>query len=64
MKDTFLKLFLNLHQLPELELSTELRCREVMKSNDIDKIKRFCCDLMRNQAKCDAVAVISFRSVS
>ena len=26
-----------------------------MKSDDIDKIKRFCCDLMRNQAKCDAV---------
>tara|TARA_R100001460_G_scaffold70334_1_gene110948 strand:+ start:404 stop:724 length:321 start_codon:yes stop_codon:yes gene_type:complete len=39
----------------ELELSTELRCREVMKSNDIEKVKRFCCNLMRNQAKVDAV---------
>ena len=39
----------------EVELSTELKCREIMKSNDIDKIKAFCCDLVRNQTKIDAV---------
>ena len=26
-----------------------------MKSNDIEKIKAFCCDLVRNQSKIDAV---------
>ena len=26
-----------------------------MKSDDIDKIKAFCCDLVRNQTKIDAV---------
>ena len=39
----------------EVELSTELKCREIMKSNDIDKIKAFCCDLVRNQSKMDTV---------
>ena len=39
----------------EVELSTELKCREIMKSNDIDKIKAFCCDLVRNQTKIDTV---------
>ena len=32
-----------------------LRCREILKSNDVDKIKAFCCDLVRNQAKIDTV---------
>ena len=39
----------------EVELSTELKCREIMKSNDIDKLKAFSCDLVRNQTKIDAV---------
>tara|TARA_R100000773_G_scaffold42132_1_gene39152 strand:- start:325 stop:654 length:330 start_codon:yes stop_codon:yes gene_type:complete len=39
----------------EVELSTELKCREVMKANDIKKIKAFCCDLIRNQTKIETV---------
>ena len=40
---------------PEMELQVEMQCREIMKSNDVDKIKAFCCDLVRNQAKIDTV---------
>ena len=39
----------------ELQLSTELKCREVMKSNDIEKLKNYCCTLLRNQSRYDAV---------
>ena len=38
---------------PELELSVELRCREVMKSNDFDSVKRYCTHLIRHQMKQD-----------
>jgi len=34
---------------PELELDVELRCREIMKSNDYDNIKRYCTHLVRHQ---------------
>ena len=34
---------------PELQLSVEMRCREIMKSNDIDNIKRYCTHLVRHQ---------------
>ena len=54
MKDSFFQIIFE-SPSAEVELSTELRCREIMKSNDIDKIKAFCCDLVRNQAKIDAV---------
>jgi len=54
MTDDFFKV-INESVSAELELSTELRCREVMRSNDVKKIKQFCCDLMRNQAKVDTV---------
>ena len=54
MKDTFFQIIFE-SPPAEVELSTELRCREIMKSNDIEKIKAFCCDLVRNQAKIDAV---------
>ena len=54
MKDGFFQIIFE-SPPAEVELSTELKCREVMKSNDIDKIKAFCCDLVRNQAKIDAV---------
>ena len=43
----------------EVELSTELKCIEIMKSNDVEKIKSFCCDLVRNQAKMDTVLASS-----
>ena len=54
MKDSFFQIIFK-SPPAEVELSTELRCREIMKSNDIDKIKAFCCDLVRNQSKIDAV---------
>jgi len=38
---------------PELELSVELRCREVMQSNDFDNVKRYCTHLIRHQMKQD-----------
>ena len=40
---------------PETELTVELRCREVKACNDIDKIKFFCTNLMKNHAKTEEV---------
>ena len=54
MKDTFFQIIFE-SPPAEVELSTELKCREIMKSNDVDKIKAFCCDLVRNQSRIDAV---------
>ncbi len=54
MKDAFFQIIFETPPA-EVELSTELKCREIMKSDDIDKIKAFCCDLVRNQTKIDAV---------
>ena len=38
---------------PELELSVEMRCREVMKSDNFDDVKRYCTHLIRHQMKQD-----------
>ena len=38
---------------PELELSVELRCREVMKSDDFDNVKRYCTHLIKHQMRQD-----------
>jgi len=54
MKDGFFQIIFE-SPPAEVELSTELKCREIMKSNDVEKIKAFCCDLVRNQSKIDAV---------
>tara|TARA_Y100001963_G_scaffold96315_1_gene132596 strand:+ start:1104 stop:1379 length:276 start_codon:yes stop_codon:yes gene_type:complete len=37
----------------ELELSVEMRIREVLKSDNHDDIKRYCTHLIRNQMKQD-----------
>ena len=37
----------------ELQLSVEMRVREVMKSTDVDNIKRYCTHLIRHQMKQD-----------
>ena len=37
----------------ELKLSVEMRCREIMKSNDHDNIKRYCTHLIRHQMEQD-----------
>ena len=38
---------------PELQLSVELRCREVMNSNNFDEVKKYCTHLIRYQMKQD-----------
>jgi len=47
-----LKKFLNIDiepAPPELELSVEMRCRDIMQSTDYDNIKRYCTHLIRHQ---------------
>ena len=34
---------------PELQLSVEMRCREIMESEDYDNVKRYCTHLVRHQ---------------
>ena len=38
---------------PELQLSVEMRCREVMNSNNFDEVKKYCIHLIRYQMKQD-----------
>ena len=38
---------------PELELSVEMRCREVMNSDNFDDVKRYCTHLIRYQMRQD-----------
>ena len=39
----------------ETQLAVELRCREVMGCDDIDKLKAFCIDMMKNHARTEIV---------
>jgi len=51
-----IKKFLNIEieEAPtELKLSVEMRCREIMKSNDYDNVKRYCTHLVRHQMEQD-----------
>ena len=34
---------------PELELQIEMQCREIMQSNDLDNVKRYCTHLVRKK---------------
>ena len=34
---------------PEMELQIEMQCREIMKANDLDNIKRYCTHLIRKK---------------
>ena len=54
MKDGFFQIIFE-YPPAEVELSTELKCREIMRTNDVEKVRAFCCDLVRNQAKMDTV---------
>ena len=50
------KKFLNIEieEAPaELQLSVEMRCREIMQSEDYDNIKRYCTHLIRHQMNQD-----------
>ena len=38
---------------PEMELEVELQCRQIMESNDIDRIKRYCTHLVRHKLRQD-----------
>ena len=51
-----IKKFLNIDIEPaplEMKLDVEMRCREIMKSNDYDNIKRYCTHLVRHQMEQD-----------
>jgi len=39
----------------ELQLSVEMRCREVLASDDFDDIKKYCTHLVRYQMKQDVI---------
>ena len=39
----------------ETQLAVELRCREVIDCDDIDKLKAFCIDMMKNHARTEIV---------
>ena len=34
---------------PEMELEIEMQCREIMKSDDLDGLKRYCTHLIRKK---------------
>tara|TARA_R100001129_G_C5130374_1_gene192921 strand:+ start:102 stop:398 length:297 start_codon:yes stop_codon:yes gene_type:complete len=34
---------------PEMQLEIEMQCREVLKANDIDNLKRYCTHLIRKK---------------
>jgi len=53
-KDGFIRMIST--PLPiETQLTVEMRCREVMDCDDIDKIKAFCIDMMKNHARTELV---------
>ncbi len=38
---------------PEMELEVEMQCREIMKSDDLDNIKRYCTHMVRKKFDLD-----------
>ena len=48
----------------ELQLSTEMRCREVENNPDIDYVKRYCISLLRNNAKRDAILAATLQELA
>ena len=55
MKDDGFMKMIHTELPPEAELMIELRCREVWACDDIDRIKAFCIDMMKNHARAEAV---------
>ena len=53
-KDGFIR-FISTPLPMETQLAVELRCREVMGCDDIDKLKAFCIDMMKNHARTEVV---------
>ena len=52
--DSFIR-FISTPLPMETQLAVELRCREVMGCDDIDKLKAFCIDMMKNHARSELV---------
>ena len=48
----------------ELQLSTEMRGREVENNPDIDYVKRYCISLLRNNAKRDAILAATLQELA
>ena len=55
MKDDGFMKMIRTQLPPEAELAIELRCREIWACEDIDTIKAFCIDMMKNHARTEAV---------
>ena len=55
MKDDGFMKMIHTELPPEAELLIELRCREVWACEDIDTIKAFCIDMMKNHARAETV---------
>ena len=53
-KDGFIR-FISTPLKMETQLAVEVRCREVMDCDDIDKLKAFCIDMMKNHARTEVV---------
>ena len=53
-KDGFIR-FISTPLPMETQLAVEVRCREVMDCDDIDKLKAFCIDMMKNHARTEVV---------
>ena len=52
--DSFIR-FISTPLPMETQLAVEIRCREVMGCDDIDKLKAFCIDMMKNHARTEVV---------
>ena len=52
--DSFIR-FISTPLPMETQLAVEMRCREVMGCDDIDKLKAFCIDMMKNHARTEIV---------
>ena len=48
----------------ELQLSTEMRCREIEKSEDIEYLKKYCVGLVRNNTKRDAILAATLQELA
>ena len=55
MKDDGVMKMIHTQLSPETELAIELRCREIWACEDVEQVKAFCIDMMKNHARTEAV---------
>ena len=55
MKDDGFMKMIHTQLSPETELAIELRCREIWACEDVEQVKAFCIDMMKNHARTEAV---------